>query len=107
MTAIPTSVATFERPVLTVQEVAEILGVSRWLVQQAARTGELPCIRLGRRILFSRARLESLLTGDAAGQSAGTSPATAVSDPHVRPENSADYPQIVLGTSERQASARP
>jgi excisionase family DNA binding protein len=84
-----------ERPVLTVQEVAELLGVSRWLVQQAARTGELPCIRLGRRILFSRARVELLLTGDDAGQSTSSPSATAVTDDHGQRENRAVYPQIV------------
>jgi excisionase family DNA binding protein len=55
------------RPVLTVEEVAHILGVSRWLVQQAARTGELPCIRLGRRILFPRVSIESLVSGHGLG----------------------------------------
>jgi excisionase family DNA binding protein len=58
MTSPPNPGVPVERPVLTVREVAELFGVSRWLVQQAAHTGELPCIRLGRRILFSRARVE-------------------------------------------------
>jgi excisionase family DNA binding protein len=53
-----------DRLVLTVAEVATLLGVSRWLVQQAAHTGELPCIRLGRRILFPRARIEAIIVGE-------------------------------------------
>jgi excisionase family DNA binding protein len=106
VTADPTRVAGFERPVLTVQEVAELLGVSRWLVQQAARTGELPCIRLGRRILFSRARLESRLTGDDDGQAVNDPPTTQLSDHHGQPENGGIYPQIVPGARERRAAGR-
>jgi excisionase family DNA binding protein len=96
----------FERPVLTVQEVAELFGVSRWLVQQAAHTGELPCIRLGRRLLFSRARVESLLTGSEARESAGSPPAAVVTDHQDQPENASTYPQIVLGGHDRRAAAR-
>lgn len=51
------------RPTLTVQETAELLGISRWLVQQAVRRGELPVVRIGRRILIPRARLEAMLVG--------------------------------------------
>jgi excisionase family DNA binding protein len=50
-----------ERLVLTVAETAELLGVSRWLVQQAARRGELPHIRLGRRILFPQAAVMAIV----------------------------------------------
>jgi excisionase family DNA binding protein len=53
------------RPTLTVQETADLLGISRWLVQQAVRRGDLPVLRIGRRILIPRARLQSLLVGDA------------------------------------------
>ena len=54
-----------ERPTLTVEETARLLGISRWLVQQAVRRGELPVIRIGRRILIPRTRLDALLAGSA------------------------------------------
>ena len=44
-------------PTLTVAEAAQLLGVSTWLVQQQVARGTLPSVRLGRRILISRARL--------------------------------------------------
>lgn len=50
-----------ERLTYTVPEAAELLGVSRGVAYEAARTGELPTIRLGRRLLVSRARLMELL----------------------------------------------
>jgi excisionase family DNA binding protein len=45
------------RPVLSVAEAAELLGVSEWLVLQQIRLGTLPHKRCGRRIVFSRERL--------------------------------------------------
>jgi excisionase family DNA binding protein len=54
-----------ERPTLTVEETARLLGISRWLVQQAVRRGELPVVRIGRRILIPRTRLDALLAGSA------------------------------------------
>lgn len=54
-----------ERPTLTVEETARLLGISRWLVQQAVRRGELPVVRIGRRILIPRIRLDALLAGSA------------------------------------------
>lgn len=65
-----------ERPTLSVAETAELLGISRWLVQQAVRDGSLPSLRLGRRILIPRARLLEWLHGDASGQT----PAEVASD---------------------------
>jgi excisionase family DNA binding protein len=51
-----------KRLTLTVPEAAELLGVSRGVAYEAARTGELPgVIRLGRRLLVSRAHLLALL----------------------------------------------
>jgi excisionase family DNA binding protein len=50
-----------ERLTLTVPEAAQILGVSRGVAYEAARTGELETIRLGRRLLVPRARLMALL----------------------------------------------
>ena len=46
-----------------VQEVADALGVSRELVKDMIRTGELPSVKLGRRRLISRKALERFLAG--------------------------------------------
>jgi excisionase family DNA binding protein len=40
-----------ERRTVTVQEVASILGVGRNKAYEAARSGEIPTIRIGRRLL--------------------------------------------------------
>ncbi|MCX8032669.1 MAG: helix-turn-helix domain-containing protein [Thermoleophilia bacterium] len=47
--------------VLTIQEAAAILRISRGSAYEAARRGELPVIRIGRRLLVSRVALERLL----------------------------------------------
>lgn len=60
-----------ERPTLTVEETASLLGISRWLVQQAVRRGELPVVRIGRRILIPRVRLEAMLAGQLAAHAFG------------------------------------
>jgi excisionase family DNA binding protein len=107
MTYLDNGLVPSERPVLTVQEVAELFGVSRWLVQQSARTGELPCIRLGRRILFSRARVESLLIGDVAGPTPPEEPAaTGLSAGRSDEQNPAVYPQIVSGGAGQRSAVR-
>lgn len=61
-----------ERLTLTVEEAAELLGVSRGTAYEAARRGELPVVRIGRRLLVPRARLAELLGGDAETNGAGT-----------------------------------
>jgi excisionase family DNA binding protein len=53
--------AASHRPTLTVDETAELLGISRGLAFQAVRRGELPSVRVGRRILVPRHRLEAWL----------------------------------------------
>jgi excisionase family DNA binding protein len=50
-----------QRATMTVAEAAELLGVSRGVAYAAARAGELPVIRLGRRLLVPRTRLLALL----------------------------------------------
>jgi excisionase family DNA binding protein len=53
---------------LTVEEAAKLLGVSRGTAYEAARRGELPTIRLGRRLLVPRARLYELVGADTNGK---------------------------------------
>ena len=45
----------------TVTEVAELLGISRTSAYECVRRGGIPSLRLGRRLLVTRAGLEQLL----------------------------------------------
>ena len=47
--------------VFTVCEVAKILRIGKISAYQAVARGEVPCIRIGRRILIPRYALESIL----------------------------------------------
>lgn len=49
--------------VLDVNEAAALLGVSRWTLYGAVNRGDVPCRRLGRRMLFSRRALMRWLEG--------------------------------------------
>ncbi len=59
--------------VLTADEVATMLRLDRKTVYDYAGRGEIPCQRLGKRILFSRAALVSWLGGCSKGSSDGGS----------------------------------
>lgn len=48
---------------LSVSEAAELLGVSRDLVYELVAQGNLPALRLGRRIALPRRALEELVNG--------------------------------------------
>lgn len=48
-------------PVISIGQASELLGISRRLAYQAAASGELPVLRLGRRLLVPTARLRELL----------------------------------------------
>jgi excisionase family DNA binding protein len=50
-----------ERPVMTIPEVADYLRISTWSAYELARTGDLPVLHLGRRIVVSRAAVERML----------------------------------------------
>lgn len=62
------SVVEREQPLtITVEEAAHLLGVGRGTAYGLARCGELPgAIRLGGRIVVSRAKLEAAINGEAA-----------------------------------------
>lgn len=49
------------RLTITVQEAARLLGISRGLAYAMTKTGELPVIRFGRRLLVPRRALERML----------------------------------------------
>lgn len=50
-----------DRLTLSVAEAGKLLGLSRSLMYEAIRTGQIPSIRIGRRILIPIAPLERLL----------------------------------------------
>jgi excisionase family DNA binding protein len=56
--------STVEPLTISVEEAGRMLGVSRGVAYEAARSGQLPTIRLGRRILVPRARLLELVSAD-------------------------------------------
>ena len=51
-----------EKAVLTVAETARILGLSRNSTYQGVFTGEIPNIKVGKRILVPRIALEKMLS---------------------------------------------
>jgi excisionase family DNA binding protein len=53
-----------DKPVLCVEEAAELLGVSRWLLLQEIKRGHIPHKRIGRRLVFSRQRLLEWMEAD-------------------------------------------
>jgi excisionase family DNA binding protein len=55
-----------EHRVVTVNEAALMLRISRGAAYQAAKTKQLPTIRIGRRLLVPLAALERLLASDTA-----------------------------------------
>jgi excisionase family DNA binding protein len=61
MTTRPDESQAAARLTYTVEEVARLLGISRNSAYEAVRRGEIPTIRIGRRILVPRNRLDDLL----------------------------------------------
>ena len=50
-----------ERQTLTIPEAAKVLGIGRASAYSAVRRGELPVIRIGKRVVVPRAALERML----------------------------------------------
>jgi excisionase family DNA binding protein len=59
-----------ERATLTIGETAKVLGISRGLAYECARRGDIPVLRLGRKLVVPRVRLQELL-GETAGVKSG------------------------------------
>lgn len=57
-----------DRLTLSIEETAAVLGIGRNLAYELARTGQIPVIRLGRRMLVPRQQLEAMLAGEVPGQ---------------------------------------
>lgn len=56
---------------LTVEEAADMLGISRVFAYELVADGSLPCLRLRRRIIVPRAALLRMLDPDASGDDDG------------------------------------
>jgi excisionase family DNA binding protein len=52
-----------ERLTYSLSEVGRLLGLGRNSVYAAVKNGELPTLRIGRRLLVPKAKLDRLLTG--------------------------------------------
>lgn len=75
-----------DKPTLTVEQAAALLGLSRASAYRAAQTGELPTILIGRRVLVLTAELRRKLGLD---EPAASKPATAAAASAPRPNGTA------------------
>ena len=50
-------------PTMSVEEAGKYLGISRGLAYEAARQGQIPTIRIGRRLRVPRRRLIAMVEG--------------------------------------------
>ena len=60
-----------ESPVMTVEEAGVLLRLSRGSAYEAARRGDIPVVKIGRRLLVPRARLMAMLEGAGDGEAVG------------------------------------
>ena len=58
----PTRPIRLSEPLLTADQVASLLSIKRSTVYELARTGQLPSIKIGRHLRFTRAMLEAALS---------------------------------------------
>ena len=47
---------------ISIEEAAEYLGISYWLITQLVRRKQIPCSRVGKRILFRKEALDIYLS---------------------------------------------
>lgn len=59
-----------ETPTVSVEEAGRLLGISRGSAYEAVKAGEIPSVRLGRRIVVPTAALRRLLAADPTGDAA-------------------------------------
>lgn len=55
-----------ERKTYGVEEAGRLLGIGRNQAYEAAKRGDIPTIKIGKRILVPKAALDRMLSGDAA-----------------------------------------
>ena len=63
------SLNVFEPAVLTVEQTAAILGISRGSAYSAVKRGDIPHITVGKRVIVPRAALEKLLESAGSNES--------------------------------------
>lgn len=56
------AVDSIKRTTLTAKEAAQYLGISYWLITQLVKRKQIPCSRVGRRILFRKEILDIYLS---------------------------------------------
>ncbi|RUU12615.1 DNA-binding protein [Mesorhizobium sp. M7A.T.Ca.TU.009.01.3.2] len=61
-----TEVAEMSRRTVTVEEAGQLLGIGRNQAYEGVRRGEIPSIKIGKRLLVPRAALDRMLSGEAA-----------------------------------------
>jgi excisionase family DNA binding protein len=61
-----------DRDVFTLEEVSQILGLSRPATYTAVKKGEITTVKLGSRLIVPRCRLERLLEGTLEPRASGT-----------------------------------
>jgi excisionase family DNA binding protein len=52
---------------ISVERAGELLGLSRHSAYRAAHTGQIPAIRIGKRLLVPKAQFEQFLAGNSKG----------------------------------------
>ena len=75
-----------ERLTLTVEEAARELGIGRTSAYTACRTGEIPCLRVGRRLIVPRAALDAKLASAGQALVSETEPGRQLCSPGDAPE---------------------
>jgi excisionase family DNA binding protein len=53
-----------EKLIFSVEEAGKLLGLSRPTAYKLAKSGEIPTLKLGRKIVVSKVQLDRLLSGD-------------------------------------------
>ena len=64
-----------DRLTLTVEEAGDLLGISRALAYEMARTGRLPTLRFGKRIVVPKKAIETMLERPSAATKPDHTPA--------------------------------
>ena len=93
----PPEQLSLDEPLLTPEEAARLLRATPYWVTERARRGEIPCVRVGRKVAFLRSDLEAWVADHRAGQTAHDVPVNA--DWRKRP-------QMTLA-AERDGAAEP
>jgi excisionase family DNA binding protein len=52
-----------QKQTYTISEVAKLLGIGRSAAYEAARTGQIPIIRIGKRLIVPAVALDRMLAG--------------------------------------------